>query len=591
MFNQYPYTNLHNLNLDWIISRVKELGNRVDSFSAELREYVREYLSEFLRDGTLDVAAILGGYVNINAFNPAANGATDDSAAFAEAVHFCNTYRVNLCCNPSARYYVASPVTENMLHSIDGRGCTFVMGAATNDDVALFTLGAAGMNRYYNAADYSDGMFVPSELCNASFFLVSGDDLGERGSSGYHMYASRMVVTDPTGTMINGGLPFNMGVGWQARNVRKRGEAEIRVENINVEYGSRNSSYTFGLAKFIGNNGRAENIHVFGQLTNPDIYTGAVVTFEHVTGCGAKNVDGENPTATPGSGYLLGFSGCDNVHIEDCATNHGSVSSWGAMGANFLSNTVVERSYMNRVDCHYMAFDSFVIRDCVLEKVALPEGGRGNISIEDCTINAVSFSPIERRKELSIVYDGTISIIRCTVESTRENHSLIGYEFEDKAVTWGNSNSAGLRIRVEQLRARKCSYLMYFDAGGRLEFAPTLEMVDCDITRTTNHPDVRSDRNEAINIIVRGLNRNGSSSHLFGENPVAKYVFDSCTINNVRNQTVSLGEVIFANSRLYAIYGTFAKLAVHGCMFEATAPTYTATLVAGAANLPLAWNV
>lgn len=591
MFNLYPYTNMHNLNLDWIIGRIKELGNRVDSFSAELREYVREYLSEFLQDGTLDVAAMLGGYVNINAFNPVADGVTDDSAAFAEAVRFCNTYNVNLCCNPGARYYVASPVAENMLHSIDGRGCTFVMGAAPNDDVALFTLGAAGMNRYYNAADYSGGMFVPSELRNASFFLVSGDDLGERGTSGYHEYASRMIVTDPTGTMINGCLPFNMGVGWEAQNIRKRGEIEIRVENINAEYGAYNSAYTFGLAKFVGNNGRAENIHVFGQLTNPDIYTGAVVTFEHVTGCSAKNVDGENPTATPGSGYLLGFSGCDNVHIEDCATNHGSVTSWGAMGANFLSNVVVERCYMNRVDCHYMAFDSFVIRDCVLEKVALPEGGTGTITIEDCTINAVAFAPITRRDELSIVYDGVISILRCTVESTRENHSLIEYEFADKAVTWGNTSNAALRIRVEQVRVRKSSYLVYFNAHGRLNFTPTLEMIDCDINRATNHPDVRSDQSEPINIMVRGLRRTGSISYLFGDNPAAKYVFDSCNFSNVRNQTVNVGEAIFANNRINGIYGTFAKLAVHGCIFEAGAPTYTATLVASAANIPLAWNV
>ena len=587
----YPYTNFHNLNLDWIITQIKYLGNRVDSLPGEMQEYVREYLSKYIKDGNIDVPAMLNGYVNISAFNPTANGVTDDSAAFAEAVHFCNTYNVNLQCNPDERYYVASPVTENMLYSIDGRGCTFVMGAATNDEVTLFTLGSAGVNRYYNAADYTGGMFVPSELRNASFFLVSGDDLGERGNNGYHKYASRMIVTDPSGTMINGCLPFNMGVGWEAQNIRKRGEREINVKNINVEYGFRNSSYTFGLANFIGNNGHAENIHVFGQLTNPDIYTGAVVSFEHVTGCSAKNVDGENPTATPGSGYLLRFSGCDNVHIEDCATNNGSVTSWGAMGANFLSNTLVERSYMNRIDCHYMAFDSFVIRDCVLEKVTLPEGGKGNITIEDCTINAVSFSPIERRNELSIAYNGMISIVRCLVESPRENHSIINYEFEDKAVTWGNSTDTALRIRLEQVHSRKCSYQIYFDAHGRLNFAPTLEMIDCDINRATNNPDIRSDRNEALNIVVRGLRSTGSAYYLFGNNASAKYLFDSCNFSDVRNQTVNVNEAVFSNCHLYGIYGTFTNLLVHGCVFNVSSPTYKATAVAGAANIPLAWNV
>ena len=591
MFNLYPYANMHNLNLDWIISRVKELGNRVDSFSAELREYVREYLSEFLQDGTLDVAAMLGGYVNINAFNPAADGVTDDSAAFAEAVRFCNTYNVNLCCNPGARYYVASPVAENMLHSIDGRGCIFVMGGAAAYDTAFITIGTAGINRSYNAADYDAGVFNPSELKNASFFLVSKDDLGQRGTFDYHMYASRMVVTDPAGNMINGHLPFNMDDSWRAKNIRPRGEVEKCVKNIYIEYGTRESDYTFGFAKFVCNNGVIENVHVFGQITNPDTYTGAVLTFEHASNCRAINVDGVNPTVSPGSGYLLGFFGCDNTHIADCACGNGTQPSWNAIGSNFMSNTVVERCQINMIDCHYMSFDSFIIRDSVVEKVSLPEGGCGDFTISNCTIVAKKFSPIARRKELNIVFNGFINIDKCHVVSNRENHTIVEYDFNDSELLWGNSANATLHIHLSRIDSEKNSYSVFFRGHNRLAFAPTVEVDSCTFKRTTNLADVHSSVGENINIVYRGMRRTGSFSYLFGTNERAVYLFDGCNIENVATQSVQVNEAIFANCRLNNIFGSFTKLIIHGCIISASTPSYTATSGSVAANIPDAWNV
>lgn len=54
MFNEYPYTDMHELNLDWCIAKLKELNKRVDEITeeiaAEVYEKAVEYIDEHLAD-------------------------------------------------------------------------------------------------------------------------------------------------------------------------------------------------------------------------------------------------------------------------------------------------------------------------------------------------------------------------------------------------------------------------------------------------------------------------------------------------------------------------------------------------------------
>lgn len=54
MFNTYPYTDFHELNLDWILKKMQELQAQMDELIQtaidEAKEYAKEYIDERLGD-------------------------------------------------------------------------------------------------------------------------------------------------------------------------------------------------------------------------------------------------------------------------------------------------------------------------------------------------------------------------------------------------------------------------------------------------------------------------------------------------------------------------------------------------------------
>ena len=55
MFNEYPYTDMHELNLDWCIAKIKELNQRVDDISAEIAAEVYDLAVQYIDEHLADV--------------------------------------------------------------------------------------------------------------------------------------------------------------------------------------------------------------------------------------------------------------------------------------------------------------------------------------------------------------------------------------------------------------------------------------------------------------------------------------------------------------------------------------------------------
>ena len=55
MFNGYPYTDMHELNLDWCIAKLKELNQRVDEITDEIAAEVYEKAVEYIDENLAGV--------------------------------------------------------------------------------------------------------------------------------------------------------------------------------------------------------------------------------------------------------------------------------------------------------------------------------------------------------------------------------------------------------------------------------------------------------------------------------------------------------------------------------------------------------
>ena len=55
MTHKYPYTDFHDLNLDWIINKIHEIDKTVQSvYNEEAKEILAEHLDQLLPDATYD---------------------------------------------------------------------------------------------------------------------------------------------------------------------------------------------------------------------------------------------------------------------------------------------------------------------------------------------------------------------------------------------------------------------------------------------------------------------------------------------------------------------------------------------------------
>lgn len=146
MFNMYPYTDFHNLNLDWVLAKMKELYIRFDEFTARntlnyagiwqpSKMYKKFSIVTYENASYLSIADVMPGVdinnstywvklidydyklnnlniINVVDFGAVPDGVTDCSDAFIECIQKCNENAAeympinNAFVIPSGEYYI-----------------------------------------------------------------------------------------------------------------------------------------------------------------------------------------------------------------------------------------------------------------------------------------------------------------------------------------------------------------------------------------------------------------------------------------------------------------------------------------------------
>lgn len=57
LFDNFPYANFHEMNLDWIIAKVKELDSEFnETLEDSIVQYINEHLADIILAATFDAA-------------------------------------------------------------------------------------------------------------------------------------------------------------------------------------------------------------------------------------------------------------------------------------------------------------------------------------------------------------------------------------------------------------------------------------------------------------------------------------------------------------------------------------------------------
>lgn len=74
-FNVYPYTDFHELNLDWILATIKELETRLDNISSDILNAAKAYTDEQIAATQANIDALES---DLNTFKIQINDRIDD---------------------------------------------------------------------------------------------------------------------------------------------------------------------------------------------------------------------------------------------------------------------------------------------------------------------------------------------------------------------------------------------------------------------------------------------------------------------------------------------------------------------------------
>lgn len=561
-FNNFPYTNFHEMNLDWIMNAVKKALETANSANAKVdnlydtnavQNYVETEIEKMYDDGRLD--AIISDVlelqnINVDKFGAKGDGVTDDTEAFLAAATMANDLGLTLTASGNKTYVVRAnniPIKCN----VDFEGATLT----TNSESGYIFLLQPEYSTQFVVSEkmVAKNRFLDTRLFNCVATMVSPIILGVRSGFTNQVNHQQTFVTDNVGNIVTAEYSPNIIAGnYQFLNVHKM-PGHITVRNINIKYTSKNTYCSLVWCE--RSNVTIENIVVDGYVNNTD-FAGQVIGVKQCANIDIINIHGINPAGGGGSGYIIGLYDVANVIVEKCALMASTENSWGAIGTDFCSNVTFRRVTSNRIDNHYEIFGYFNIEGCVIGRLMLG-GGYGNVNVSDSVFLNMAglYAQVQLRGDLPIILSGNLNIINCTLESARDGIGFVQLAEKGVQDNFGNLNSSGLNINIDGFSANvKLQDLLSLnaeDVNYNNYYTVNVRNANINIYRVTSGGD-----SKIKNVGVTDCIFTGEKTRIF-DTIVGSVMVEHCKIQNLNHRKFASGaNMIIANNIIDAVGGS-----------------------------------
>lgn len=175
LFSHFPYTNFHELNLDWILGKQKENNARVDELEKDVNaipDKIDDALEEkwpeaiaYIDRKVSDLYSRAKWIINVRDYDAKGDGVTDDSAAFQAAIDYArDKTSPGIIYIPSGVYQIGTTLEA---YSLDGIA---IVGARATTASPSSILRYTGTD-YCIRMDHEDGQLGTYENVFANFAI------------------------------------------------------------------------------------------------------------------------------------------------------------------------------------------------------------------------------------------------------------------------------------------------------------------------------------------------------------------------------------------------------------------------------------